>query len=268
MLVFLILSLIFNATANSQLIFNGIYDILNETIEYNHQIFWIMNHIEILNDERLTNDEIMPCLDVVIYPKIISDSSRYYMLELFLKFMSEKFNHPIRIQFSIDHEVNDFIRCFMHLMINLKNDDYVEDFKPWHNGRSSKYMYMILPFGNDDIRPELWPDVFSHPRLKLIVGYRVYQLSNPFVSMPRRFEEIDSDSKVFHSSQIDLSLIRNFNGKQINVTTVPCQPAHNWKNDAVALGKSIPKNGDMEYVCSKNENESTRGCSEFLISLK
>lgn len=239
-----------------------IYDFFNENNQYDEHVNWIVDKIEIFKKSKLDDFIIEDdgCCDILIYPKTIFEYSQTYFLQEFLKVISEQYNYPLRIRYPIPYDPNDVVRCNTHVVMHFnKTNDVLYDFQMWHNYKTSKLLYLIAPFAGYDVEPQHWHHVFTHPFMKIIVGWRVYHMTSPFALELRSIERIDDNQDVMIWN--DLSGAVDFNGKLLNVSTITCSPAHNWFHDANVMKRSVPKAGDRELICPFHSE--IPNCSKF-----
>lgn len=251
LITFILFSIIIIVIVDSQVIYKKFNDFLTQSNQYDKHIGWILEKIEVLINSTHKNFVIEDngCVDIVIYPIKLLNCNQKYFLKTFLKLICDNYNYPIRVRYPIPYDPNDVIQCRTHVVLHFNtSNDVIQDFEMWHNYKTSSVLYLIAPFSDESVNPEEWQHVFTHPFMKLIIGWRVYRLTNPFDVIPRSIKESAGNDDVINIT--DLIIENNFNGKLLNISTLPCTPAHNWLNDATVMNRTVPKAGDRELICS------------------
>lgn len=202
------------------------------------------------------------CIDIIFYPnkKVVSYDFEVLMVYKFQKW----FNATIRVRNIIQLYEDDENRCAFHFLVSFNTTNIEKDMSNWHNIKRLYYLIVIVPF-DEQIDPTVFLDLYSHYNVVVIVGYRIYKLTEPFKSNKRDFKEIDSNL-MFINNVGKLDKITSFDGQHLRVSSIQCAPMHNWLDDAEAIGKHVPRAGDSEDVCNASEKRLiAKSCSKKLL---
>lgn len=222
---------------------------------------WLADGLKIEVKSLSKKDKSMKCIDIVFYENFtLFDDGNDFKTIVFFQF--QIFNISLRLRNVDDKTEDEAQRCAIHVLVAMNTTNLLSDISKWHSIKRSTFLNILIPF-QDAVDPSLWPELFSHWNMLVIVGRKVFRLSTPYQSVPRQFAEIHGGFNNVPVFGGRLSEVENFYGRQLNVSSIQCAPMHNWIDDAREAGKHIPRVGDVENICGAEKRNKSKSCSKY-----